>query len=56
MKTRKENPYKEVLTQLIIDIFEKSGNKPLNYKQVSSKLNLMDNDSKVAIADILHDM
>jgi len=55
MKTRKENPYKEVLTQLIIDIFEKSGNKPLNYKQVSSKLNLNDNDSKVAIADILHD-
>ncbi|WP_398453793.1 ribonuclease R [Sphingobacterium thalpophilum] len=55
MKTKKENPYKEVLTQLIIDIFEKSGNKPLNYKQVSSKLNLTDSDSKAAIADILQD-
>src|SRR5690606_36596148 len=55
MKQKKENPYKEVLTQLIVDIFEKSGNQALNYKQVSAKLNLADTDSKVAIADILSD-
>jgi ribonuclease R len=53
MKTKKENPYKDVLTQMIIDVFEKSGNKLLNYKQVASKLNIHDTDSKVAIADIL---
>jgi len=53
MKIKKENPYKDVLTQLIIDVFEKSGNKLLNYKQVASKLNITDTDSKVAIADIL---
>lgn len=53
MKTKKENPYKDVLTQMIIDVFEKSGNKLLNYKQVASKLNVEDTDSKVAIADIL---
>jgi len=53
MKQKKENPYKDVLTQLIIDVFEKSGNKLLNYKQVASKLNIQDTDSKVAIADIL---
>lgn len=53
MKSRKENPYKEVLTQLIVDIFEKSGNTPLNYKQVAAKLNVVDSDAKVAISDIL---
>lgn len=53
MKEKKNNPYKEALTQLILDVFEKSGNKQLNYKQVSAKLNLSDTDSKVAIADIL---
>lgn len=53
MKTKKENPYKEVLTQMIIDVFEKSGNNLLNYKQIASKLNISDTDSKIAIADIL---
>lgn len=55
MKEKKSNPYKEALTQLIVDVFEKSGNQALNYKQVSAKLNLSDTDSKVAIADILID-
>lgn len=55
MKEKKNNPYKEALTRLIVDVFEKSGNKPFNYKQVSAKLNLSDTDSKVAIADILTD-
>lgn len=53
MKEKKSNPYKEALARLIVDVFEKSGNKILNYKQVSAKLNLSDTDSKVAIADIL---
>lgn len=55
MKQRKENPYKEVLTQLIVDIFEKNNNTALNYKQVASKLNVVDTDAKVAIADIISD-
>lgn len=55
MKSKKENPYKEVLTQLIVDIFEKSGNTALNYKQVAAKLNITDTDSKVTISDILTD-
>ncbi len=55
MKSKKDNPYKEVLTQLIVDVFEKSGNPLLNYKQVASKLNLTDTDSKIAVADILSD-
>ena len=55
MKSKKDNPYKDVLTQLIVDVFEKSGNKALNYKQVAAKLNINDTDSKIAIADILND-
>ncbi|WP_140938555.1 ribonuclease R [Sphingobacterium lumbrici] len=55
MKSKKENPYKEVLTRMIVDVFEKSDNQKLNYKQVAAKLNISDSDSKVAIADILND-
>ena len=55
MKSKKENPYKEVLTQLIIDVFEKNGNQLMNYKQVAAKLNITDTDSKITIADILSD-
>ncbi|NGF56875.1 ribonuclease R [Parapedobacter sp. SGR-10] len=55
MKSTKNNPYKEVLTKLILGVFEKSSNQLFNYKQVASKLNLSDTDSKVAIADILHE-
>jgi ribonuclease R len=34
-------------------VFEKSGNKPLNYKQVASKLNLHDDESRGLILEIL---
>ncbi|MGO1595920.1 MAG: ribonuclease R [Sphingobacterium sp.] len=53
MKSKKENPYKEVLTQLILDILEKSSTTPLNYKQVAAQLNLKDADAKKTIADVL---
>lgn len=53
MKSKKENPYKEVLTQLILDVLEKSSTTPLNYKQVAAQLNLKDADAKKTIADIL---
>ncbi|GGH16186.1 ribonuclease R [Sphingobacterium alkalisoli] len=55
MRSQKENPYKEVLTRMIVDIFEKSDNQKLNYKQVAAKLNISDSESKVAVADILND-
>lgn len=55
MKTNKNNQYKEVLTRLITDVFEKTSNKPLNYKQVAGHLNLNDQESREAIADILAD-
>src|SRR5690606_20017078 len=55
MRQKKDNPYTEVLTHLIVDIFEKSNNAPINYKQVAAKLNLSDNESKDAILEILSD-
>jgi len=45
----------QVFSQLISDIFEKSGNKPLNYKQVAAKLNLKDNESRDIIKEVLKD-
>lgn len=53
MAKKKANNIKLVLNQLVSDIFEKNGNKALNYKQVSSKLNLSDQDAKDAIQEIL---
>jgi ribonuclease R len=55
MAKKKSNHIKLVFTQLINDIFEKTGNAPLNYKQISSKLNLHDPDSRRMIMEVLED-
>ena len=55
MKSKKDNPYKAILTQLILDTLEKSGKTALNYKQVAAELNITDNDSKSIISDILQE-
>lgn len=52
---KKSNQFKLILTKLITDIFEKSGNKPLNYKQVAAQLNLHDPESRDLILEILRD-
>ena len=53
MSKKKTNKFDLVLTKLISDVFEKSGNKPLNYKQVASKLNLDDPETREAVLQIL---
>jgi ribonuclease R len=53
MSKKKTNNFDLVLTKLISDVFEKSGNKPLNYKQVAAKLNLDDHETREAVLDIL---
>lgn len=53
MSKKKSNNFNLVLTKLISDVFEKSGNKALNYKQVASKLNLHDEESRNQILQIL---
>jgi ribonuclease R len=53
MSKKKSNNFNLVLTKLITDVFEKSGNKPLNYKQVASKLNLHDDETRALILEVL---
>src|SRR6201996_2390486 len=48
-----EAEVKQVLTQMVLDIFEQNGNTPLNYKQVSAKLNIREADARYTILDIL---
>src|ERR1700744_212871 len=45
----------QVLTQMVLDVFEKNGNAPLNYKQVSAKLNVHDPEARDTILEILKD-
>jgi ribonuclease R len=53
MSKKKSNNFNLVLTKLITDVFEKSGNKPLNYKQVASKINLHDDETRSLILEVL---
>lgn len=50
---KKTNAYQHILTQLITDVLQNSKKTPLNYKQVSSKLNITESDSKRTIQEIL---
>src|SRR6201985_3391407 len=52
-KNKKSSSIDQVLTQMVLDVFEQNGNTPLNYKQVSAKLNVRDPDAKYTILDIL---
>lgn len=54
-KKNSNNSVKQVLTQLVLDVFEKNGNVPLNYKQVSAAINVNDPDSRGIILEILKD-
>lgn len=53
MSNKKPDNFSLVLTKLISDVFQKSGNKALNYKQVASKLHLHDEESRNQILQIL---
>jgi ribonuclease R len=53
MPKKKSSQIKLVLTQLISDALENSGNEALNYKQVCAKLNIKDTESRETILEIL---
>lgn len=53
MAKKKSGNIKLVLNQLVSDVFEKNNNQLLNYKQVSAKLNLNDQESRETILDVL---
>jgi ribonuclease R len=52
-KKKNHSTIDQVLTQMVLDIFEQNGNTPLNYKQVSAKLNVRDPEARQVIFDIL---
>src|SRR6195952_1082982 len=52
-KKKNNSSINQVLTQMVLDIFEQNGNTPLNYKQVSAKLNVRDPEAREVIFDIL---
>lgn len=52
-KRKNSSSINKVLTQMVLDIFEQNGNTPLNYKQVSAKLNIRDPEDRETIFDIL---
>ncbi|MDB5111262.1 MAG: Ribonuclease [Mucilaginibacter sp.] len=52
-KKKNSSTIDQVLTQMVLDVFEQNGNTPLNYKQVSAKLNIRDPEAKYTILDIL---
>jgi ribonuclease R len=52
-KTNINSSVKQVLTQLVLDVFEQNEREALNYKQVSSKLNIREPESRETILEIL---
>jgi len=55
-KKKKKGPsINQVLTQMVLDVFEQGDNQPLNYKQVSAKLNIRDPEARETILEILEE-
>ena len=52
-KKKHSSSIDQVLTQMVLDVFEQNGNTPLNYKQVTAKLNIRDPEARHTILDIL---
>lgn len=54
-KKKGNSSINQVLTQMVLDIFEKNGNTPLNYKQVAAKLNVNEPEARQVIFNIMRD-
>ncbi|MGI4803744.1 MAG: ribonuclease R family protein, partial [Janthinobacterium lividum] len=54
-KNKTSHSVKQVLTQLVLQVFEQNGNQTFNYKQVSAKLNITDPESRETILEILQE-
>ncbi|MGI4803586.1 MAG: ribonuclease R [Janthinobacterium lividum] len=52
-KNKTSHSVKQVLTQMVLQVFEENGNQIYNYKQVSGKLNISDSESRETILEIL---
>ncbi len=54
-KNKTNNHFKQVLTGLVVGVFEQQAKEPLNYIQISAKLNIKDPDARAIIEEILKD-
>jgi len=54
-KNKTSHSVKQVLSQLVLQVFEENGNQVYNYKQVSAKLNIQDPESRETILEILEE-
>ncbi|MEX8546659.1 MAG: ribonuclease R [Mucilaginibacter sp.] len=54
-KNKTSHSVKQVLSQLVLQVFENNGNQTYNYKQVSAKLNITDPESRETILEILQE-
>jgi len=54
-KKKSNSTFKTVLTQMVLDVFEKNGNEPMNYKQMSAALNIREEEQRKVILEILKD-
>ncbi|WP_299287402.1 ribonuclease R [uncultured Mucilaginibacter sp.] len=54
-KNKTSHSVKQVLSQLVLQVFENNGNQSYNYKQVSAKLNITDPESRETILEILQE-
>ncbi len=55
MSNHQGNSIKKILTELISNVLEKLGNKPMNHRQIANKLNIIDPDSKTTILEVLEE-
>lgn len=53
MSTSKEDTFKNILTQMIVGVLEKSPHKPLNYKQIAAQLHIDEADGRKAVQQIM---
>ncbi len=56
IRKKSQRKSKKLLFEEVIEVLRDSGGKPLNYKQVSSKLNISDHSQKQLITIILSDL
>jgi len=54
-KNKTSHSVKQVLSQLVLQVFEENGHQVYNYKQVSAKLNIQDPESRETILEILEE-
>ncbi len=56
MTKKKNNAIKNILSNLVLEVFVKNMTQAFNYKQLSAKLNIDDNDTRQMVSEIILDL